>query len=833
LAERRDILVSIWRDLIHAARSLAKARAFTVVCVATLGIGMAPVIAIQYGSRVFTTPPPSVNTESPTRLVELDTTRVGRQQATDKWSYPDFVDLRDAQTGVSMTGWATGESDVTLPASGVKATAQTMFVASNYFRTIGVALARGPGFVDQVATDPVVILGHAFWQDHLTSDPGIVGKTLTLNGVPHSVVGIAPDQFSGHLAFQETELFLPLERHPNFVADKNARFDRSQAFLRIHGRLSPGVSVAQASAAVSAVTSQLAKEYPATNEFRAGVVAPYHAIGSLEGSNVPVIMAVWQAMAAVPLLVVCLNVAGMVQVRSAMRERELSIRRAIGASRRRLIQHLLAEAVVLAGLGGGLASIVLFNIPPVISWWLGEPIPAQMHAALNVDFSMLAICAGLCLATSLVFGWLPALRFSRPAIMTVLKDEAGTGGARAGRVHRVTTALQVAIAVPLLILSFKSLEQVRATASAELGFAADVLYAAPVSSGSAIRKVRENLAQAGGVASVTVADGLPLDFRYRMARVSTQAEGNSAATVAPKVAAVHVTRVGDGYLDTMRIGLVGGRGFTIDDGAGATLVTVISKALADKFFPEADAIGQRLTLGTPDDQERQPQTLTVVGVTADFPTSQMSTDREQLLLPLAQHSDVHLDSVPVDDDRGGGPTLMLVARSAAGEAPMKLTAALENAIRDVDPDFDRRDIVTGVWLRRRSMDDFLNGVGIGGILGGAALLLGALGIYGVVGLMVATRTREIAVRVTLGASRARVIGMILFDVVKLVAPGVVVGVVITAALTRLEGGVTISNIEPLAYVAGAAIAILAAVLASLAPARRAASVQPMVAMRST
>jgi len=154
-------------------------------------------------------------------------------------------------------------------------------------------------------------------------------------------------------------------------------------------------------------------------------------------------------------------------------------------------------------------------------------------------------------------------------------------------------------------------------------------------------------------------------------------------------------------------------------------------------------------------------------------------------------------------------------------------------MRDVDPDFDRASVVTGVWLRQQSMDDFLNQSAFGGISGGVALLLAALGIYGVVGLMVSTRTREIAVRVTLGASRSRVIGMILFDVVKLVAPGVAVGLLIPAVLLRLEGGVAVSTIEPLAYVAGAAIAILTAVLASLAPARRAASVQPMVAMRST
>jgi ABC-type antimicrobial peptide transport system permease subunit len=177
--------------------------------------------------------------------------------------------------------------------------------------------------------------------------------------------------------------------------------------------------------------------------------------------------------------------------------------------------------------------------------------------------------------------------------------------------------------------------------------------------------------------------------------------------------------------------------------------------------------------------------------------------------------------------------LMLIARAAPGEPPAKLQAALENTIREVNPDFERTGIVTGASLRENSVNDFINASAIAGISGGVALLLAALGIYGVVGLMVATRTREIAVRVTLGASRTRVIGMILFGVIKLVGPGVVAGALITAGLARLEGGVTLSPIEPLAYVAGALIALLAAVLAGFAPARRAASVEPMVAMRST
>jgi predicted permease len=837
----------IWRDLGYAGRSLAKARAFTFVCVISLGIGMVPVIAIPYGARLFTMPPPGVNTQG---LVELVTTRVGPRAATDEWSYPDFVDLRASDTGVAMTGWVGGRSEVMLHApGGEKTESQTLFVSANYFRTIGVALARGAGFDGEMdhplKAAPVVVLGDNFWQNRLGSDPGIVGKTLTLNNIPHVVVGVAPPQFNGHLGFQGAQLFVPLERHPLLIADNKARSERDNKWVHIHGRLSPGIGIAPASAAVSAVTAHLAKQYPATNELKAGIVEAYHAAGNLSRSDLKRVQALGLTLTGMVLLVVCLNISGMMQVRSAMRERELSIRQAVGASRGRLVQYFLAEAILLAGLGGAFASLVLFNLPSVLSRFVmnvDEPIQVQFREALRVDLSIVAITIGLCLATSLVFGFLPAIRFSRPVIISALKDDGGAGGLRVGRVHRVTAALQVAIAVPLLVMGGICLDRVRTTATGDLGFDSDVLYAAPLKTDAVsgkdaafrIRSVRGTLEKANGVASVTVADGLPLDFRYRIKSVALQVPAN----VAPKWISAHVTRIGEGYLNTLGIPLLRGRGFTLDDGAGAELVTIISKTLAGQLFPNADAaeaIGKRLTFGVPGAEDSPQQTFTIVGVTADFPTSQMSTERPQLLLPLAQHPDVRRDSVHVGSDIDTTPHLMLIARSAPGEQPTKLTAALENVVRELDPDFKRESIVTGVWLRENSMRDFLVQSTVAGMSGGVILMLAAIGIYGVVGLMVATRTREIAVRVALGASRRRVLGMILFGVVKLVTPGVGIGVILTAALIRLNGenmGIPLSNVENLAYVVGAAIAVLVAVVASLVPARRAASVQPMVAMRS-
>jgi putative ABC transport system permease protein len=817
------MLNGIRNDLIYASRSLAKARAFTLVCVVSLGVGMAPVIFIPYISRVLTMQPVGVKTEG---LVEIITTRVGSREATGSWSYPDYADLRDANTGTALVGWTYGQSEVNRGSMKTK----VMFVSTNYFETMGVPLFRGAGFS---AAERAVILGYRYWQNYFASDPDIIGKTIPLDDVPHVVTGIAPDQFNGHLPGNgEMAAFLPLESNPSF---RTHGTDRSNEWVAIHGRLAPGVSVAQASAAVSAVTSALAKQYPSTNENKSGIAAPYDAFGSLDRPRIRALQAVGLTLTGMILLVVCLNISGMVQVRSALRERELSIRQAIGATRRQLIQYMLSEAIIMAGFGAILASLVLFNLTSIRSLLTSEPLPPQVTEALRLNLPTVGFCVGLCLLTSLVFGLLPALRFSRPVILPALKDDTGVGGRRVGRVQRVTAALQVAIAVPLIVLSGISLDRVRSTATADLGFASDLVYAVPLkldankipNADFRIRRVRDDLAKANGVAGATLADGLPLASRGETVPTALRPDANAA----PKFIRVPVTRVDNDYLNTMGIPLLRGRGFEADDRAGAEPVTIISKTLAEQLFPNAEAgeaIGRSLIFGN---DKKPAHMLTVVGISGDFPTS-MSMPREHLLLPLAQQP---------------SQELFLIGRSMPGEPPQKMTTTLENAARDFDPGnrgFGIAEdgtplypnVVTGVWLRKRSMDDFLTQSAVAGIAGGIILTLSALGVYGVVGLMVATRTRELAVRVALGASRRRVLGMVLFDVVKLVLPGVVVGLVLTAAFIRLQGeekmGIPLSSVEYMSYVVGAAVAVLIAVIASLAPARRAASVQPMVAMRS-
>jgi predicted permease len=812
------MLHAMVRDMGHAARCLARTRSFTVVVVASLGIGMGTFVGLVTFMRGMMAPVPGIKAAG---LVELLVTPTGPLKANagdwaiEQWSYPDFVDLRDAETGMALTGWAVAESRHQRSEGTAPVRVPAMFVSDNYFRTVGVSLDRGPGFT--AAAEPGVIVGYDFWRSALNSAPDIIGKSITLDDVAHVVVGIAPAGYRGHLdddAAPGVQLFLPLERHPRLRTDHNLLSNRDIDWVHIYGRLKAGMNITQANAAVSTIVAGLAERYPASNRFKESVVAPYYVRGArLYPQNTRA--AFWLlSLSGMVLLVVCLNICGMMLVRGATRERELSIREALGAGRRHLIQYLLSEAVLLASVGGALSSFVLFGIPPLVAWRLDVPVPPE----LTLDAVGVAMSVGLCLVVSLIFGLLPAIRFSRPNIISSLKDDAGGGGRRVGRVHRLAVAIQLGIAIPFLVISGVLIDRVR---SVDFGFDTEGLVAARLDpmaqvskgrdAGFFLRSVRDNLKQASGVASATIADGMPIDFERRQVRVA-RSGGTSDFVNA------QFTHIAEGYLDTIGARLLRGNSITVEDRAGNAFVTVVSESLAAKLFPAADAIGERVTFALDGNREQE---FTIIGISADFATAQLTTRREQLLLPLSEQPK---------------SKVFLIARGTAADEE-KLTSAFVNAVRDFEPDFAPNGFVTGGFVTgermvRKSITDLIVESAAAAGTGAVVLVLAALGVSGVIGFMAATRTREIAVRMALGASRLRVATLMLFDVVKLVIPGVSSGLLVSGVLVRGFLATPLGVVEPLAYIVAAAIAIAVALVAGLPSARRAASVQPIVAMRS-
>jgi ABC-type antimicrobial peptide transport system permease subunit len=375
--------------------------------------------------------------------------------------------------------------------------------------------------------------------------------------------------------------------------------------------------------------------------------------------------------------------------------------------------------------------------------------------------------------------------------------------------------------------------------TAEFGFPTDGLAAArlPAPTGSeqeagfAIRRVRDNLQQASGVRSVAVAEGMPIDFDYREFRVGRTNEADFVTA--------HVTRVGENFLETIGAPLLRGRSITLEDRIMGAPVAVISEPLAAQLFPGTEPIGERVTVTLEESREEE---FTIVGVSADFATSQLTTVRPQILLPLPEAS---AKAGALAKGEALASTVFMIARGAPGDEP-KLKAALESALRELGvealPGVAFPGIVTGQDLVEKSLGDLVSESMAVGFAGGLVLILAALGIVGVVGFMVATRTRELAVRMALGATRLGVFGLMLWDVVKLVIPGVAGGLILAAVLIRTMedvmgtpltvGPTPLGVMEPVIYAGASAIAVSVALLAGLPAARRATSVQPMVAIRS-
>ncbi len=745
-ARALETLHSIRRDLAHALRSLAKERVFSLICVVSLGIGMGAFVALVTFTRAITAPARGITVEGLTELLVLPLgplrAKAG-EWALERWSYADYQAVRDADTGMAITGWTMESSQFGEPTLGRTTSllrVPTMYVSANYFRTFGVSLARGAGFDpaidDAPSAEPRIVLSHTFWQSRMSSDPEIVGKSVTVDGVPHLVVGIASPDFHGHFHFFQSPaslVFIPLERHPRLRANPNLRGDRTVDWVRIHGRLTPGVDLTRANGLVSATVSGLAQRYPETNQFKAATVEPYASLGAVGRGEERRILSILLSLSGAVLVIVCMNISGMMLIRGASRERELCIRAALGAGRRRLIQHLFFEAVLLALTGAALSGFVLFGIPAIGGWYMGVPIPPE----IDLDATGVAIASGLCLVVSVLFGLLPAVRFSRPNLMPALKDEVGGGGGHTIRVHRVASMVQVAMAIPFLVISGVMLDRVR---TADFGFPTDGLAAArlPAVTGSdrdaefSLRRVHDNLQQASGVRFVAVADGMPIDFDYRLFR--------AAGPSREKFVTSQVTRVGENFLETIGARLRRGRTITADDRIRSAPVAVISESLATLLFPATEPIGERLTVALEENRELE---FTIVGVSADFATSQLTTERPQILLPLPRRpASAEAPAVRRSPGEGGsaareGGTVHLIARGAPGDEP-QVKAALEKALRELGveavPGVAFAGIVTGQDLVDKSKGDLIAESTAVAVAGGLVLVLAALGIVGVVGL---------------------------------------------------------------------------------------------------
>jgi predicted permease len=829
----RELFSDILQDVRFAFRGLRRARGFVIVSVFSLAVGIgvnAAVFTVIHA--VWLAPVPGVTGQG--RIVDM--VPVIRGDDYWAWAYPDFENVRDADTPFEfLTAWA--ERDATFGSEEGGMRARVAYATSEYFHVLGALPTMGRGFTDSEdggpGQHPVAVVSHAFWQDQLNGRSDVLGQSLLLDGLPYTVIGVAPEEFRGaRVNWGSLDMWVPLFQHPDAGGDESAFRDRGRISVQVLGKLRPGATVSEARAAVQTVFGVLATEYPETNEDRTVKAVAFGRFPA-QNRHLEVIAVVGVCgLFAVFLLIICGNLAGMALARSAAREQEIGVRLALGSSRVRLVRHLMLEAGILSVIGGvvgiALAMIGMSQVHPMD---LNISAPG---ATFELSGWTVAMSLGLSLLAALAFGLFPALRFSRPGLVSVLKDDTpGGGGRRVGRFHRYAASSQIGVAFLLLLMAALFLRSLERTDESQIGFRPEGMavtdfatggiflgyldlseegYPSMEEGGSAlVDRLIESIGSRPGVASVAVSTGFPLD-RIRNHISVNRADQPSSDSVGVRV---DYTLVTEGYFSTIGTPILQGRAILRADNRTSTPVAVVTRSFAERFWPGEDALGRRFSQAG---AENRAHAWTVVGVVGDVASSAVTEDLPQMFVPLRQAQ---------------SPDLIILVRSETGADPAALAGPVREAIRSVDPSLPVPRVVPAQsYVARATQGQRTNGNVTGG-LGLLILLLSAMGVHGVVALAVTSRTREFGLRIALGATRSGVIRGVLGDALRMAGPGLLAGGLLAvgtaAALRSLLLG--LSPVDPISFLSAGALLLLVVVAASLAPALRASGIQPMEALR--
>jgi predicted permease len=811
-------MATLFQDLRYALRALAKSPGFTLAAILILGLGIGANTAIfSLVDAVVLHPLPGV--ARPAALADLSGVTV---------SYPWYRSARDGARGAftGLAAWRAREMSLA-SRNGLAERVTGTIVSGNYFEVLGARPAAGRFFTpaDERSGEAIVVLGDGLWKTRFGSDPSIVGKVVELNGAPFTVVGLAPAGFRGTGFGMAPQVWVPIGAWPRLATGAFLSLDldkRSWGWLSVFGRLEPGVSLPQAQAGLEVVARQEIAAFPSDNrdDFRVALVPTVRAAAGFGQSGNPTgLLGVLVGAVAAALAIACANLANLLFARAAARQKEIAVRQALGASRGRLVRQLLTESLALAALGG-LTGVL------VASWGLGllarVPLPGDLSLstfAPALDARAFGFSLLLALATGLAFGLLPALQASRYAMGAALKTHGESPRRQATRGALVVA--QVSLCMVLLVaagLLGRSLQRALAT---ELGFEPREVTLASVQLGlqrydtprarDFLRSVRERVASSPGVRAASWVSLVPLSGDEWVETYSL--EGEPAPQGAPPEASVNV--VAPDFFRALQIPLAAGREF--DDGLDredSLPVVMINEAMARRAWPAGSALGRRILIGN--------AKRTVVGVSRDFRTGALG-DRPapQVYLPLSQ-------SV----ERAGLELATLVVR---GASPSPDVASLVRAqIRAVDPALPVFGVRTlDTELRSQMLAQRVGSAALG-LFGLLSLALAAVGIYAVVSYSVARRTREIGIRMALGARAADVRALVVAQNARPLVIGLVLGLALGAGAARLLRGLLfgVSPSDPATFLAVTALLGLCGIAAAWIPARRAARIDPMAALRS-
>jgi predicted permease len=802
---------ALFQDVRYGIRMLARSPGFTTVAVITLALGIgANSTILSWINSTLLDPIPGARDTS-----ELVSVMRGErsEHPMPPFSYPDYVDLR-ARTRSFSGLLAYNQDFVSLTGSGKPERILGMYVSGDYFDVLAVQPILGRGFQpaeeEKPGSTPAVVISYALWQSHFGADPSVIGKSIQINQILCTIAGVAPPKFRGSAPGVRSDIWLPLIYAAN-------HHQRDHFWLNVLGRLKPGVSRQQAELELDLQMRGIVKQFPDLHRGPNQITLdPLYR--SPFGANVYIYktLPMLLALAAVLLLLACANVANLLLVRSVARRREIALRASLGAGRSRLVRQLLVESLVLALLGGGVALLLT-------SWTAGTfaaffP-PTTLPLAINgrTDRMVVSVTVIISVLTALIFGILPALRASSLAPVSVLKEEASSmsGGIHKSRLSRGLVVAQISLSLLLLIcagLLTRSLENAQ---HEDPGFDPDHVLLASYELGplgyseaqgiAFHRQLLSKLSALAGVKSVTLADFSPLSFTIHTDSIlpgDYLPQPGESMLVSRAI-------VGPNYFRTMRTELLAGREFTEQDAEKSQQVVIVNEAFVKRYYPGQDAIGKRISIDG--------QWFNVVGVAQNGKYRRLVYPPEPVFFqPLYQR---YTD-------------LVMIHARVSGD-PQGYAAEVERTVHQLNADLP----VFGVATLKSSMQfgsvfERLAGTFAGGF-GLLALVLAAVGIYGVIAYTTRQRTREIAIRVALGAQRAEVLRLVLGQGLLLTLAGLAVGIGISLVLTRylksVLYGVTTSDLWT--YAAVTFLLCLVSLVACYIPARRATKVDPMEALR--
>ena len=811
-AGRSNLLTDFFQDLRYAGRMQLKNPAFTIVAVLALALGIGANTAIfSVVNSVLLRPLPYKDPEQLVMVWE-DASKFGYPHDTPTTA--NYVDWRDQNTvfeGMS----AIADESFNLTGTGDPERLEGRLVSANLFPLLGVDPQIGRTFTaaeDQPGSNKVALLSYALWQRRFGADNSIVGKTINLNGESYTVVGVMPARFQ--FPTSDDQIWAPIA----FTNEERANRDRH--YLQVLGRLKPGVSLEQAQTEMNTIAARLQQQYPDSNTDLGAAVTSLHE--HLVGDIKPALLILLGAVGLV-LLIACANVANLLLARAAVRQKEIAVRVALGARRQRLIRQFLTESILLSTIGGVVGLAVAYGGLMLLRAFIPENI--SQAGQISIDLKVLGFTLLVSVITGLIFGLAPALQAARFNQTETLKEggrDSATGSS-GKRVRGLLVMSEVAVSLVLLIGAGLLINSFLRLRNVDPGFRADNLLTMRIvlpqpkyeqfeRRSAFYTDLLQRVQNIAGVKSAAVTTNLPL---YRQGNsIGISIEGQPPPP--PGQENIVVTRIiSPGYFDTMSIPLLSGRTFSDQDAATSPRVAVVSETMARRYWPGQDPIGKRIGTGR---IERPEDWTQVVGVVKDVRQFELTADpKPQMYLPYKQ--------------RGFFESRDLVVKTEVD--PASLAATVRQAVWEIDKDQPVSNIRTMEEILLESIDRQRFSTLLLAIFAGVALVLAAVGIYGVMSYSVAQRTHEIGIRMALGAQTGAVLKLAVGYGLKLVVAGIVIGLIAAFALTRVMStllfGVTAT--DPTTFTLISLLLVAVAAIASYIPARRATKVDPIIALR--